>query len=78
MFFFMIQSVYDGDEMFWYKISMLMVEVILKDYENRKGQRIVSGQFYKIQCFLFKIGIMRIQDDNYRIRNFLIIKLKFL
>lgn len=44
--FFMIQSVYDGDEMFWYKISMLMVEVILKDYENRKGQRIVSGQFY--------------------------------
>lgn len=42
----MIQSAYDGDEMFWYKTSMLMVEATLKDYENRKGQRIVSGEFY--------------------------------
>ncbi|XP_065923991.1 cilia- and flagella-associated protein 46 isoform X6 [Magallana gigas] len=37
------QSAYDGDEMFWYKTSMLMVEATLKDYENRKGQRIARG-----------------------------------
>lgn len=46
MLSFMIQSAYDGDEMFWYKTSMLMVEATLKDYENRKGQRIVSGQVF--------------------------------
>lgn len=49
---FMIQSAYDGDEMFWYKTSMLMVEATLKDYENRKGQRIVSGQFYLTVIFV--------------------------
>ena len=36
------QTAYDGDEMFWYNTSMLMVEATLKDYENRRGNRIVS------------------------------------
>lgn len=50
----MVQGAYDGDEMFWYKTSMLMVEATLKDYENRKGQRIVSGHVVLLFS-LFKI-----------------------
>nr|XP_022339451.1 cilia- and flagella-associated protein 46-like isoform X3 [Crassostrea virginica] len=37
------QTAYDGDEMFWYNTSMLMVEATLKDYENRRGNRIARG-----------------------------------
>ncbi|XP_062591392.1 cilia- and flagella-associated protein 46-like [Saccostrea cucullata] len=37
------QREFNGDEMFWYKTSMLMVEATLKDYENRKAQRIARG-----------------------------------
>lgn len=51
----MVQGAYDGDEMFWYKTSMLMVEATLKDYENRKGQRIVSGHVVLLFS-LFKIN----------------------
>lgn len=47
----MVQGAYDGDEMFWYKTSMLMVEATLKDYENRKGQRIVSGHHHVVLLF---------------------------
>lgn len=50
----MVQGAYDGDEMFWYKTSMLMVEATLKDYENRKGQRIVS-EHVVLFFSLFKI-----------------------
>ncbi|XP_056005172.1 cilia- and flagella-associated protein 46-like isoform X7 [Ostrea edulis] len=37
------QGTFNGDEMFWYKTSMLMVEATLKDYENRRRQRIARG-----------------------------------
>ncbi|XP_069140158.1 cilia- and flagella-associated protein 46-like isoform X2 [Argopecten irradians] len=37
------QNVYQGDEMFWYETTMLMVDATLKDYENRNSKRIARG-----------------------------------
>ncbi|OWF46298.1 Tetratricopeptide repeat protein 40 [Mizuhopecten yessoensis] len=37
------QTIYHGDEMFWYETTMLMVEATLKDYENRNSVRIARG-----------------------------------
>ena len=39
------QAMYHGDEMFWYKTTILMVDATLRDYENRKAKRVVCGQF---------------------------------
>lgn len=51
------QTAYDGDEMFWYNTSMLMVEATLKDYENRRGNRIVScdSTLYSMSDFQFQL-----------------------
>ncbi|XP_060072788.1 cilia- and flagella-associated protein 46-like [Ylistrum balloti] len=37
------QNKYQGDEMFWYDTTMLMVDATLKDYENRNSKRIARG-----------------------------------
>ena len=50
------QTAYDGDEMFWYNTSMLMVEATLKDYENRRGNRIVSCDSTLIPCQIFNFN----------------------
>ena len=47
MYYIDIELIYDqnvntGDEMFWFNTTMVMVDATLKDYENRKAQRIVS------------------------------------
>jgi hypothetical protein len=33
------QKTYDGDEMFWFNTTMLMVEATLADYELKMGER---------------------------------------
>ena len=42
MFYDYLQSTYQGDEMFWYETTELMVRATLNDYENRYAKRTVS------------------------------------
>ncbi|KAJ8317581.1 hypothetical protein KUTeg_005485 [Tegillarca granosa] len=37
------QENFEGDEMFWFNTTMLMVEATLNDYENRTNKRIARG-----------------------------------
>lgn len=36
------QAIHQGDEMFWYNTTMLMVDATLHDYESRNCKKIVS------------------------------------
>jgi len=38
------QAVHCGDEIFWFKTTMLMIDTTLKDYENRNAKRVVRSR----------------------------------